>query len=139
MSTKLNRNEDKMYIYINNPQGDQHWRLTDGSLDSGYPEAISEYWEGIPDNLDAAFTWTNGKIYFFKGSQYWRLSSDGLVDPGFPRSIQNGFPGIPSNVDAVIVWGKNNKIYFFKGDRYWRLDPDNASQPVDESYPRQIR
>ena len=110
-----------------------------GGLQPGFPRRISDDWPGIPNNLNAAFSWTNGKIYFFKGSQYWRASSDGQVDEGFPRSIDAGFPGIPDSPDAAIVWGENDKIYFFKGSRYWRLDPKNARQPVDKSYPRNIR
>ena len=108
-------------------------------METETPRLISEDWEGVPNDLDAAFTWTNGKFYFFKGSQYWRVSAEGRADRGFPRTIESGFPGIPIDIDAAIVWAKNNKIYFFKDSRYWRLDPDNAREPVDESYPRKIR
>ena len=116
-----------------------YWKLTDSKMDPGYPRFISDDWRGIPNNLDAAFTWTNGQIYFFKGSQYWRASSDGRVARGFPRSIETGFPGVPENIDAAIVWARNDKIYLFKGSRYWKLDPDNPRHPIDKSYPRKIR
>ena len=33
---------------------------------AGYPRSISADWDGLPGSLDAAFTWTNGKTYFFK-------------------------------------------------------------------------
>ena len=33
---------------------------------AGYPRSISADWDGLPSSLDAAFTWTNGKTYFFK-------------------------------------------------------------------------
>ena len=83
----------------------------------------------------------NGKIYFFKGSQYWRARDDGRIERGFPRSIEKGFPGVPKNFDAAIVLTKNNetKIFFFKDSRFWRLDPSNARHPVDDSYPKKIR
>ena len=116
-----------------------YWKLTDSKMDPGYPRFISDDWRGIPNNLDAAFTWTNGQIYFFKGSQYWRSSSDGRVARGFPRSIQTGFPGVPVNFDAVFVSARDTKIYFFKGSHYWKLDPKNARNPVDNSYPLRIR
>jgi hypothetical protein len=43
--------------------------------------------------LDAAFTWTNGKTYFFKGQDYWRLS-DGKMEPGYPKLISKVEQGI---------------------------------------------
>ena len=44
--------------------GDEYWKLTDDGVEAGYPKKISTW--GLPNNLDAAFTWTNGKTYFFK-------------------------------------------------------------------------
>ena len=36
-------------------------------MDDGYPKEIEKGFEGIPNNVDAAFVWTgNEKIYFFK-------------------------------------------------------------------------
>jgi matrix metalloproteinase-14 (membrane-inserted) len=70
-------------------------------------------WDGLPSNLDAAFTWTNGKTYFFRGTEYWRFTEK-KMDEGYPKSIRSGFDGIPSFVDAAFVWSGNGKIYFFK-------------------------
>ena len=99
---------------------------------------ISEDWDGLPDRPDASFTWTNGKIYFLKGSRYWRFSEIGELDDGYPKNMREGFAGIPTNLDAALVWGKNNKIYFFKGSQYWKLDP-SQDPPVPDTYPRKIR
>lgn len=55
------------------PQGSQYWRFDDGVLDPGYPRDISEGFEGIPNNIDAAFALPahsyhgNERVYFFKG------------------------------------------------------------------------
>ena len=103
---------------------------------AGYPRSISADWDGLPGNLDAAFTWTNGKTYFFKRSLYWRYSNQ-TQDEGYPKLISKGFDGIPDNIDAAFVWSGNGKIYFFKGSDYWRFDPDQ-SPPVRSSYPRPI-
>ena len=38
-------------------------------MDDGYPKKIARGFEGIPNDVDAAFVWTgNEKIYFFKVS-----------------------------------------------------------------------
>ena len=100
-----------------------------------YRRYIAADW-GLPRNLDAAFTWTNGKTYFFKRSLYWRYSNQ-TQDEGYPKLISKGFDGIPDNIDAAFVWSGNGKIYFFKGSDYWRFDPDQ-SPPVRSSYPRPI-
>ena len=65
--------------------GDKYWRLTDTSVEAGYPRDIGRDWDGLPGNLDAAFTWTNGKTYFFKDDQYWRFSEVGQLDRGYPK------------------------------------------------------
>lgn len=119
-------------------QGAKYWKLSSTSVEEGYPRLISGDWGGLPDNLDASFTWTNGKIYFLKGSQYWRFSDVGVLDRGYPKELSSGFAGIPSNVDAALVWSRNKKIYFFKGSQYWKLDPER-NPPVPDSYPRKIR
>ena len=113
---------------------DNYWKLTDVSVAPGYPKYIFQGWEGLPSNLDAAFTWTNGKTYFFKDSLYWRFSNQ-TMDQGYPKKISKGFEGIPNYIDAAFVWSGNGKIYFFKDTQYWRFDPDQ-SPPVKSSYPR---
>ena len=47
-------------------KGTQYWKLTEDAIAPGYPRSISRNWGNMPGNLDAAFTWTNGKTYFFK-------------------------------------------------------------------------
>lgn len=41
---------------------------------------------GVPSSPDATFTWTNGKIFFFKGDNYWRVNEMLRVDRGYPLS-----------------------------------------------------
>ena len=45
---------------------DQFWKLTDDSIEVGYPKYIQEYWVDLSSNIDASFTWTNGETYFLK-------------------------------------------------------------------------
>ena len=48
-------------------------RYSFDEVEPGYPKEISKGFEGIPNDVDAAFVWSgNGKIYFFKVSIYSR-------------------------------------------------------------------
>ncbi|XP_009698403.1 PREDICTED: vitronectin, partial [Cariama cristata] len=65
--------QGKTYLF----KGSQYWRFDDGALDPGYPRNISEGFEGIPNNIDAAFALPahsyhgNERVYFFKDKNYW--------------------------------------------------------------------
>ncbi|NXG52137.1 VTNC protein, partial [Psilopogon haemacephalus] len=65
--------QGKTYLF----KGSQYWRFDDGVLDPGYPRNISEGFEGIPNNVDAAFALPahsyhgNERVYFFKDKYYW--------------------------------------------------------------------
>lgn len=106
------------------------------------PAKISEL--NLPDelvNMDAAFQWVrNGKIYFFKGSKYWRFdsTSDKLkADAGYPRDI-SVWRGVPNDINAVCQWKKRS--YFFKGNKYYAYD-DKAVQLLKDNenpYPRDV-
>nr|CAD7447175.1 unnamed protein product [Timema bartmani] len=97
---------------------------------------ITRSWKGLPGNMDAAFTYRNGKTYFFKGDQYWRYIGK-KMDGEYPKPISEGFTGIPDNLDAAMVWGGNGKIYFYKGSKFWRFDPSQRP-PVKSTYPKPI-
>lgn len=143
-------------------KGSVYYKLTENSVETGYPKMINEGWPGLSgkiastlnvriiciciyatcicflhlDNIDAAFTYKNGKTYFFKGGQYWRYT-DRTMDSGYPKDISDGFTGIPDNVDAAMVWGGNGKIYFYKGSKFWRFDPLKRP-PVKSTYPKPL-
>ncbi|XP_040471781.1 vitronectin [Falco naumanni] len=65
--------QGKTYLF----KGSQYWRFDDGALDPGYPRNISEGFEGIPNNVNAAFALPahsyhgNERVYFFKDKYYW--------------------------------------------------------------------
>lgn len=46
--------------------GDYYWKLTSDGIESGYPKSIGGTWKDLPGNINAAFTYKNGKSYFFK-------------------------------------------------------------------------
>ena len=51
--------------------GDEYYRLTNEQLDPGYPKSLSNVWRGLPDRIDAAFQWYDGKTYFIRDSKYF--------------------------------------------------------------------
>ncbi|XP_030392130.1 vitronectin isoform X2 [Gopherus evgoodei] len=65
--------QGKTYIF----QDSQYWRFDDGVLDSGYPRNISDGFQDIPDDIDAAFALParsyhgQERVYFFKDKHYW--------------------------------------------------------------------
>lgn len=98
-----------------------YFRYKGSKMDGTYPKDISEGFTGIPDDLDAALVWSgNGKIYFYKGSKFWRFdpSQRPPVKSTYPKPISN-WEGIPNNLDAAFQW-TNGYTYFYKGNAYYR-------------------
>ena len=52
-----------------------------------YPKKIETYWDGIPNNIDAVFTWgKDNNTYFFKGAEFWKFDDKRLtIHPGYPK------------------------------------------------------
>nr|XP_046254193.1 matrix metalloproteinase-19-like [Scatophagus argus] len=79
-------NNNKKLIFF---KGSGYWQWDEiGPTDfSSYPKATDQLFHGLPSNADAAFTWTNGHTYFFKGTQYWRVKQHHqAVEKGYPLS-----------------------------------------------------
>ena len=128
----------KIYMF----QADKYVRLTGSTVDAGYPQPIAGNWHGLPDNfasgLDAAlYRSSNNKLYFFKGSQYVRLTGS-TVDAGYPQPIAGNWHGLPASfqqgIDAAFLRESNGKIYMFKGNQYVRL----TETEMDPGYPKTI-
>ncbi|XP_060544808.1 LOW QUALITY PROTEIN: matrix metalloproteinase-19 [Pantherophis guttatus] len=65
----------------------EYWQWDElGSHFANTPRKISSLFTGAPSHLDAALTWENGKVYFFKGQSYWRLNDQLRVERGYPLS-----------------------------------------------------
>ena len=81
----------------------------------------------------------NKKIYFFKGSEYWKFDPDKKppVDKSYPRPVSN-WDGIPNRLDAALQY-KNGKTYFFKDGKYYRFDDKNfkLDQEANPGFPRE--
>ncbi|KAM7405146.1 hypothetical protein PAMP_012430 [Pampus punctatissimus] len=80
-------NENKKMIFF---KGSGYWQWDEiGPTDfSSYPKPVEHLFHGVPSNTDAALTWTNGHIYVFKGTQYWRVNQDHkAVEKAYPLNI----------------------------------------------------
>ncbi|XP_054709700.1 matrix metalloproteinase-16-like [Uloborus diversus] len=73
-------------------KGKYYWRYdsnNDPPVSDKYPRPIS-HWNGLPDNINAAFQWENSKTYFFKGDKYYKFDDIRFEvdssDPPYPRS-----------------------------------------------------
>ena len=116
--------------------------LQQGRADPGYPKPIDQAnWPGMPwtGGIDAIANWGNGKVYFFKGSEYIRydIATD-RTDPGYPKPInQANWPGIPwtGGIDALANWG-NGKAYFIKAGQY--ISYDIRADKADPGYPKPL-
>jgi hypothetical protein len=85
----------KIYLF----KGDQYVRLTETSVDAGYPKPIAGNWKGLPasfgSGIDSAL-WreSNSKIYFFRDRRYARLTG-ATMDAGYPRWVDGVWMPFP--------------------------------------------
>jgi hypothetical protein len=105
-----------------------------------WPGMNLDFYKGI----DAAlWSESNQRIYFFKGSKYYRINpnNDWKADAGYPKDIAGNWPGLPasftSGIDAAFWAHTTNKVYMFKGSQYVRIDPNNGWQ-MEAGYPKPI-
>lgn len=95
---------NKLYLF----KGEQYWRFTqlsnlDYLKDGGYPQAIASSWNGLPNSIDAAFQWNNKKLYFVKGSDYYRWDDKlNRVHSGYPIKNVESFLACYSNSGQLL-------------------------------------
>ncbi|HEX2880559.1 MAG TPA: hemopexin repeat-containing protein [Polyangiaceae bacterium] len=140
----VNWGNGKLYVF--NKSEYTRYDITLDRSDSGYPKPILGNWMGWPttwaSGIDAAVNWGNGKVYFFRGSQYLRFDiATDKVDQN-PRPILGNWTGWPTTwttVDAAVGWS-SGKAYFFRGSDYLRIDMatrkvDRGPLPIDGNWP----
>uniref|UniRef100_A0AAQ5YHD5 72 kDa type IV collagenase n=1 Tax=Amphiprion ocellaris TaxID=80972 RepID=A0AAQ5YHD5_AMPOC len=69
------RKNRKTYLFA----GDKFWRYDEDKkkMDPGFPKLIADSWNGIPDDINSAFS-LNDYSYFFKGNHYFKLEDSSL-------------------------------------------------------------
>ncbi|RWR98430.1 matrix metalloproteinase-14-like protein [Dinothrombium tinctorium] len=91
---------------------------------------ISDDFNGLPSNLDAAVTTKDGTTYFFKGDQYYQARGRS-IESG-PKPINSHFKNVPNDLDAAFVYTKDDLIYFVKGDKFIRYDTEGHEMTENE-------
>lgn len=121
----------KIYFY----KGSKFWRFDPSQrppVKSTYPKPIAN-WEGVPDNLDAAFQYTNGYTYFYKDNAYFRFNDRAFavdqVNPAFPRSTAYWWFGCKSATRGTL--GTDNSRGFLQEEGS-ESDIGSQSFPVDD-------
>lgn len=107
----------------------------------GFPKSIAGNISGLTKGVSAAVNW-NGKLGFFTGSQWVRVSHDcRTVDAGFPQKAPFSLPSVAKPVvkssclvDAAVYNSKNQRIYLFKGRKYYRYSAQTLK--LDPGYPK---
>ncbi|XP_029454674.1 matrix metalloproteinase-19-like isoform X2 [Rhinatrema bivittatum] len=151
IDTFVSTQNGSIYVF----KGQYFWKLNQShkplSPMKGYPQRISTQWK-LPSSIDAAVRMQNplgdqdGKIFFFKGSDYWKFDND-QMKPGYPKKIAEGFPGVPNDLDAAFtqpaIIAKNGKIirgeriFFIKGDHYVLYDAATGNSTHSQSLQEQ--
>jgi Hemopexin len=120
IDTTFNGGEGKAYFF----KGDEYLRYSVANdrvddPDPGtapYPRKIADPngWRGLPvsfnTGLDAAVNAGDGKLYFFKGDEYVRLTfatrSVDQVQPPYPLRITAAWNGLPIDLGEGIEWSE---------------------------------
>ncbi|KAG5893486.1 hypothetical protein JTB14_010537 [Gonioctena quinquepunctata] len=112
----------KIYFY----KGSKFWRFDPSQrppVKTTYPKPISN-WDGVPNNLNAAFQWTNGYTYFFKDGAYYRFNDRAfavdVTTPAFPRSNAYWWFGCKDAPSGTIGTSES---------RGWLVDEESSSNP----------
>jgi uncharacterized protein YneR len=93
----------------------------------------------VPKDIEAAISWYNGGVYFFKDAQYWFfLHGDKTVGVSseHPKPVREWWKGTIELSGYTVFRHCNGFTYFFQGNQYWRFN-DNLYH-VEFQYPKPI-
>lgn len=69
-------------------------------------------WDGIPNNVDAALHYSDGKSYFFKNGQYYKFDDDTISvedgSPKYPRDTGTWWFGC-SDTKSPLLYPKSER------------------------------
>ena len=79
-------------------------RLGEIGVVEGYPKYISEGWDGLESDIEAAYVNVSiSATFFFKGDKYWKYDFvTNKMYPGFPSKTLSG---VPKDFKATLMSG----------------------------------
>lgn len=108
------------------------------------PDKIANAFPGVFDgkDFDAAMTFDDNRLYFFKGDQYlrWDVDKNSISTAiKYPAPIKSNWPGMfnGEGVDYAVRYD-SARAYFYKGDKYVRWDIKNDKISTAAKYPKDI-
>ncbi|XP_068168686.1 matrix metalloproteinase-15 [Antennarius striatus] len=120
----------EMFVF----KGRWFWRVRRNRVLDNYPMEIYVFWDGLPNDIDAAYERHDGKFVFFKDDRYW-VFREADVLPGYPQPLREYGQGVPVHkIDTAIWWEPNGFTYLFSGDRYWRYNEETRT--TDRDFPK---
>lgn len=89
-------------------------------MDQNYPDRLNRLNSEIPNNIDDATVWEDGKVYFFKGSKFYRVDEFNEKNANVTiNNIADNWKGIPNHNDAVHYLENFGLTFFFKADNFY--------------------
>jgi hypothetical protein len=85
--------------------GEDYVRYDIGSakVDDGYPKQIADEWDGMFEEIDAAYQTEAERTYFFSGTEYSRYSySSSSVMSGYPKEFSGDWGGNPITAATAL-------------------------------------
>ncbi|ESN93754.1 hypothetical protein HELRODRAFT_186073 [Helobdella robusta] len=81
-----------------------YWKLDTKGQDlyiaDGYPRAF-DMWDGIPVPIDAAYTASDNRTFFFRGTQFWEIDNARMMAlPGYPKDIGQMWLNCPQSLQS---------------------------------------
>ena len=111
------KSNNKIYFF----KGNQYLRISDTTVDRGYPAKLPGGWRGMPADfargIDSAVS-HNGFIYMYKGNKQIKFDGSAKMVGGvenIPTTIKRN-----GNFDAALRYQPNGRNYYFSGSKYLR-------------------
>ncbi len=123
--TMLKWSNNKDYFFYTS-SSESYYRRYDsiGNLEA---KNLMNLWEGVPDDVQAAFTWHDGKTYFFMNTNYFQYD-DANNKVGKTGKLIEIWKELPSSIDAAVRIPTIGKTYFFKGTDYYQYNDEGKQE-----------